>query len=136
MLVVVGIVVGHAAGAAVHVGAAQVFSADHFTRSGLHQGRAGEEDGRLLADHDRLVGHRRHIGAASGARAHHHGDLRNAQGAHVGLIEEDPPEMLAVREYFILARQVGPARIHQVDARQAVLQGDGLCAQVFFTVSG
>ncbi|MNT36968.1 hypothetical protein D3C72_1730830 [compost metagenome] len=40
--------------------------------------------------------------------------------------------MLTVREHFILTRQVGAARIHQVDARQAVLLGNGLGAQVFF----
>ncbi|MNN06427.1 hypothetical protein D3C81_1192170 [compost metagenome] len=132
VLVVVGIVVGHAAGLAVHVGATEVFGADHFTRSGLDQRGAGEKDRRLLADHDRFVGHRRHIGATGGARAHDHGDLRNAERAHVGLVEEDPPEVLAVGEHFILARQVGAAGVHQVQARQAVLQGDGLGAQVLF----
>ncbi|MNZ85824.1 hypothetical protein D3C78_1046290 [compost metagenome] len=115
-----------------HVGATEVFGADHFTRSGLDQRGAGEKDRRLLADHDRFVGHRRHIGATGGARAHDHGDLRNAERAHVGLVEEDPPEVLAVGEHFILARQVGAAGVHQVQARQAVLQGDGLGAQVFF----
>ncbi len=38
--------------------------------------------------------------------------------------------MLAVGEHFILARQVGTARVHQIDARQAVLLGDGLRTQV------
>ncbi|MCY1447080.1 hypothetical protein D9M71_636830 [compost metagenome] len=38
--------------------------------------------------------------------------------------------MLAVGEHFVLAWQVGAAGVHQIDARQAVLQGDGLCTQV------
>ncbi len=91
---------------------------------------------RLLAHHDGLVGHGRHVGTARGAGAHDHGNLRDALGAHVGLVEEDPPEVLTVRKHFVLARQVGAAGIHQVDARQAVLLGDRLGAQVLFTVSG
>ncbi|MNQ89209.1 hypothetical protein D3C85_1045090 [compost metagenome] len=130
VFVVLGVVVGHARGLAVHIGTAEVLGADHFTSGGLHQRRAGEEDGGLVAHHDGLVGHGRHIGAAGGAGAHHHGDLRDALGAHVGLVEEDPPEVLAVREHFVLARQVGAAGIHQVDAGQAILAGDGLGAQV------
>ncbi|MNE34498.1 hypothetical protein D3C80_1282230 [compost metagenome] len=113
-----------------HVGAAQLLGGDHLAGGGLHQRRAGEEDGRLVAHHDGLVGHRRHVGAAGGARAHHHGDLRDAGGAHVGLVEEDPPEVLAVGEHLVLARQVGAAGVDQVDARQAVLAGDGLRADV------
>ncbi len=130
MLVVLGVVVGHAGGLAVHIGAAQVLGAHHLTGRGLHQRRAGKEDGGLVAHHDGLVAHRRHVGAAGGAGAHHHGDLRDALGAHVGLVEEDAAEVLAVGEDFVLARQVGAARVHQVDARQAVLLGDGLGAQV------
>ena len=40
--------------------------------------------------------------------------------------------MLAVREHFILTRQVGAARIHQVNAGQPVLLGNGLCPKVLF----
>ena len=132
VFVIFGIVVGHAAGLAVHIGAAQVFSADHLAGGGFYQGRAGEEDGGLLAHHDRFVGHGRHVGAACGARAHHHGDLRDALGTHVGLVEEDAPKVLAVGEHFVLARQVGTAGVHKVHAGQAVLLGDGLGAQVLF----
>ena len=38
--------------------------------------------------------------------------------------------MLAVREHLVLVRQVRPARVDEVDARQAVLLGDRLRAQV------
>ncbi|MNY10973.1 hypothetical protein D3C86_1439780 [compost metagenome] len=132
VFIALGVMVGHTGNLAVHIGPAEILGTDHFTGRGFHQRRAGEEDGRLLADHDCFVGHRRYIGAASGAGTHDHGNLRNAHGAHVGLVEEDPPEVLAVRKHFILARQVGAARIHQIDARQAILLGDGLGAQVFF----
>ncbi|MND99129.1 hypothetical protein D3C80_915060 [compost metagenome] len=132
MFVVVGIVVSNATGLAVHIGATEVLGADHFTGGGFYQRWAGEENRRLLANHDRLIGHGWHVSAAGGARAHDHGDLRNAQGTHVGLVEEDPTEVFAIGEHFILTRQVGAARVHQVQARQAVLQGDGLGAQVLF----
>ena len=113
-----------------HVGAAKFLGADHLAGSGLHQRRPGEEDGGLFAHHHGFVGHRRHVGPAGGAGAHDHGDLRDAAGTHVGLVEEDPAEVLAVGEDLVLARQVGAARVHQVDAWQAVLQGDGLGPQV------
>src|SRR3990167_5363800 len=131
VLVVFGVMVGHTGGFAVHIGTAEVFGTDHFTGGGTHQRRAGEEDGGLVTDHDGFVAHGRHIGATGGAGTHHHGDLRDAHGAHVGLVEEDPAEVLTVREHFILTRQVGAAGVHQVDARQAVFLGDGLRTQVF-----
>src|SRR3989344_2364976 len=124
--------VGHAAGFTVHIGAAEVFGADHFTGGGFYQWWAGEEDGGLVAHHDGFIRHGRHIGATSGAGAHDHGDLRDAHGRHIGLVEEDSPKVLAVREYLILARQVGAAGVDQVDARQAILLSNGLRAQVFF----
>ena len=130
VLVVLGVMVGHARGAAVHIRAAQRLGTDHLTRRRLHQWRPGQKDGRLFAHHDGLVGHRRHIGATGGARAHHHSNLRNARRAHIGLIEEDPPEVLTVREHLVLAWQVGAARIDQIDAGQTVLAGDSLRPQV------
>ena len=51
---------------------------DHLAGRRLHQRRAGEEDRALVADDHALVGHRRHIGAAGGAAAHHAGDLGDA----------------------------------------------------------
>ncbi|MNP29069.1 hypothetical protein D3C76_1220770 [compost metagenome] len=52
-------------------------------------------------------------------------------GTHVGLIEKDSAEVLTIREYFILSRQVGPPRVHQVYTWQSVLLSNGLSAQVF-----
>ena len=58
------------------VAAAEILGRDHLARRRLHQRRAAEEDRALVADDHALVGHRRHIGAARGAAAHHAGDLR------------------------------------------------------------
>ena len=71
-----------------------------------------------------------HVGAAGGARAHHAGDLRDAPGREVGLVEEDPAEVLPVGEHVVLHRQERAAGVDEVDARQPVLGGDCLRAQV------
>ena len=114
----------------VHVAAAELLGADDLADRRLHQRRAAEEDRALVLDDDGLVAHRRHVGAARGARAHHHRDLGDALGAHVGLVEEDAAEVLAVGEDLVLARQEGAAGIDQIDAGQAVLQRDLLRAQM------
>ncbi len=113
-----------------HVAAAEVLGGDHLTGRRLHQRRAAEEDRALVAHDHRLVAHRRDVGTAGGARAHHAGDLRDAARRQVGLVEEDPTEVLAVGEDLVLHRQEGAARVDEVDARQPVLQGHGLRAQV------
>ena len=123
-------VVGDAGNPRVHVGAAQLLGADDLAGGGLDQRRPGEEDRALLAHDDRLVRHRRHVGAARRARAHHDRDLRDAFGRHRRLVVENAAEMIAVRENVGLVRQVGAARIDQVDARQPVVARDLLCAQV------
>ena len=130
MVVVLGEVVGDAGDARVHVGAAQLLGADLLAGRGLDQGRPAQEDRALLLDDDRLVGHRRHVGAARGARAHDHRDLRDAGGRHGRLVVEDPPEVVAIGEHLVLVGQIGAARIDQIDARQPVLPGDVLGAQV------
>ncbi len=71
---------------------------------------------------------RRDIGPARGAAAHDAGDLRDAERRHVGLVEEDPPEVLAVGEDFGLIGQVRPAAVDQIDAGQAVFLRDFLRA--------
>ncbi len=122
--------VGHAGDARVHLGAAELFGGHDFAGRRLHQRRPGEKDGALAFDDDRLVGHGRNVGAAGGARAHHAGDLRNPRRGHVGDVEEDAAEVLAVGEDVVLLRQVAAARIDEIDAGQAVLRGDLLRAQM------
>ena len=113
-----------------HVAATEVLGGDDLAGRGLHQRRAAEEDRALVADDHRLVRHRRDVGAAGGARAHHRGDLRDPPGGQVGLVEEDPAEVLAVGEHLVLHRQEGAAGVDEVDARQPVVGGDRLRAQV------
>ena len=130
MVVVVGEVVGHAREARVHVGAAEVLGADLFACGGLHERRTAEKDRAGALDDDRLVRHRRHVGAAGGARAHDDRDLRDALGRHARLVEEDAAEVLAIGEHLRLQRQEGAARVHEVHAGQTVLERHLLRAQV------
>ena len=51
-------------------------------------------------------------------------------GAELGLVVEDPAEVLAVGKHLVLARQERAAGVDEVDAGQPVLPGDLLCAQV------
>ena len=128
--VVVGEVIDDARLARVHVAAAERLGVDALAGRGLHQRRAAEEDRALLAHDDRLVAHRRHVGAARRARAHHDRELRDAARRHLRLVVEDAAEVLAVGEHVVLPRQERAARVDQVDARQAVLERDVLRAQV------
>ena len=130
MGVVLRQVVCHAGQASVHVAPAEVFGADHLAGGGLHQRRAAEEDGALITHDHRLVGHRRDISAAGSTRAHDDGNLRDALGGQVGLVVEDAAEVVAVGKHLVLLRQKGTAGVDQVDARQVVLLGDLLGAQV------
>ena len=113
------------------VAAAEFLGRDHLTGRGLHQRRPAEEDRALVAHDDGLVAHRGDVSATRGARSEHRGDLRDALGAEVGLVEEDPAEVLAVGEHLVLARQEGAAGVDEIDAWQPVLRRDLLCAKVF-----
>ena len=130
LLLVVRVVVGDAARARVDVGPAEVLRAHLLAGRGLHERRAAEEDRPATLHDDRLVAHRRHVGAAGRARAEHHADLRDPGGAHAGLVVEDPAEVVAVGEHLGLQREEGAARVHEVDAGQRVLEGDLLRPQV------
>ena len=118
--VVLGQMVGHARDPGVHVAAAQILGRDHLAGRGLHQRRPAQEDRPLLLDDDRLVRHRRHVGATRRAGAHDHRDLRDALGRHGGLVVEDAAEIVPVGKDLVLVRQVGAAGIDQIDAGQPV----------------
>ena len=122
--------VGDAGAARVDVGAAELLGGHLLAGGRLHERRAADEDRAGAADDDRLVRHRRHVGAAGGARAHHDGDLRDALRGHAGLVVEDPAEVVAVGEDLVLERQERAARVDEVDARQVVLLGDLLRAEM------
>ena len=118
------------------VGAAQLLGAHLLARRGLHERRAAEEDRAGAPDDHRLVAHRRHVGPPGRARAHDGRDLRDALRRHPRLVEEDAAEVVAVGEDLVLEREEGAAGVDQVDARQAVLLGDLLRAQVLLHGQG
>jgi hypothetical protein len=128
--VVGGEVVDDAGGAGVQLAAAELLGGDVLPGRGFDQRRAAEEDRPLFAHDHGLVAHRRHIGAAGRAGAEHRGDLRDPLGRHVGLVEEDAAEVLAVGEDLILHGKEGAAGVDQVDAGQPVLQRHLLRPQV------
>ena len=123
-------VIRHTARLAVHGRAAELLRGDHLAGGRAHQRRAAEKHSAIVGHNHTLVGHCGHVRAAGRARTHHDGDLRNAARRHVGLIEKDAAKVVAVGKHVGLIRQVGAARVDEVDARQAVLRGDLLRAQV------
>ena len=130
VLVAGRVVVGDARSPRVHVGAAELLGRDVLAGRRLHERRSADEDRAGAADDHGLVAHRRHVGAACRARAHHDRDLRDPGGGHPRLVEEDPAEVVPVGEDLRLEREERAARVDQVEARQAVLLGDLLRAQV------
>ena len=124
------VVVGDPGFARVQIRTAEILGRNHFAGRRLHQRRPAEENRALPAHDDALVAHRRDVGAARGARPHHHRDLGDARGGHVGLVVEDAAEVLAVGEDLVLVREVRPARIDEVHARQPVLSRDLLRAKL------
>ena len=113
-----------------HVTATEFLGGDLLARGRLHQGRSTQEDRALLLDDHHLVAHRRHVGAPGGARTHDRGDLRNAARAHLGLVVEDAPEVVAVGKDLGLHGQERAAAVDEVDAGQVVLHRDLLRPQM------
>ena len=112
------------------VGAAELLRGDVLSRRGLHEGRPADEDRARAADDHRLVRHRGDVRAAGRARAHDDGDLRDPERRQSRLVEEDPTEVVPVREHLGLEREEGAARVDEVDAGEPVLARDLLRAQV------
>ena len=111
---------------------AKGFSVHILSGRFFNQRRSRQKNCALPGDNNRLVGHGRHIGPASGTRAHHNRYLRNARCAHPGLIIKNTAKMIPVWKHLVLIRQVGPARIHQIQTGQVILLGYLLGAQMFF----
>jgi hypothetical protein len=132
MFVILRNMIDHTRFAPVQIAATQILGADFLARRGLHKRRSGEENRPLIADNHALVRHRGHIGPARRTAAHDTRDLRDALRAHVGLIEENPPEMITVREDLILMRQVRAAAVDQVNTRKPVGLGNLLRAEMLF----
>ena len=130
VLVVEREVVGDAGDRGVDVASAEVLGAHLLAGRGLHERRAAEEDRAGALDDDRLVAHRRDIGSAGRGAAHHERDLGDPGRRHPGLVVEDPAEVVAVGEDVGLERQERAAAVDEIDARQAVLEGDLLGAEM------
>ena len=111
------------------VGASEVLGRHFLAGGGFDERRPAQED-RAPLDDDGFIRHRRHIGAARGARSQDGGHLRDPFRRHACLVEEDAAEVIAIGEDLRLERQERPARIDEVDAGQAVLQRDVLRADV------
>ena len=78
--------------AGVDVAAAELLRGHLLAGRRLHQRRAAEEDRALVADDHGLVAHRRHVGAAGGAGAHHRGDLRDPRADIVAWLQKMRPK--------------------------------------------
>ena len=130
--IVVGIVVGYAGFTTMYVSTTKSFSTDLLAGGGFHQRRTGQKNGALTSYNNALIGHGRHIGTTGSTRTHYRSNLGNAPGGHISLIKENTAKVLPVWKHLVLPGQIGAAGIHQVDARQVVLFGNGLGAQVFF----
>src|ERR1700722_18921334 len=102
MGVVFGVVIGNAGCPAMHIGSAALLGGYDCAGRGLPQWRSAEKYRPLISYNDRLVGHRRHVGAASRAGAHDDSDLGDALRRHLGLIVEDSPEMIPAGEHLVL----------------------------------
>jgi len=113
-------------------GAAQGFRVDLFADSRPDEVGPGKENGAVAFDHQSLVAHYREIGAACDAGAHYNRDLGNTHGAHAGVVAKDAPEMLLIREDFVLHGQENAGAVDEIDYRQMVLHCDLLEPQVFF----
>ena len=75
--------------------AAQLFGGSFLPDRRLHQRGAGEKQAAALG-HQNVVAHHRQIRAARDAHPHDGGDLRNAHGAHHGVVAEDAAEIVGI----------------------------------------
>ncbi len=116
-----GELVGEAGDPGVHRGAAELLVGRFLAGRHLDQGRAPEEDLGALLDHHDVVAHARHVCAPCGRVAE---DERN--GGERG---RRPPGEVAEGpstgdEQLCLRREVGAARLDQVDRGKTVLERD------------
>ena len=114
-----------------HLGPAQLLGCDLLACRRFHERRAAEEDRRGSAHDHGFVAHRRYVGAAGRAGAHHRRDLRDPRRGHRRLVEEDPSEVIPVGEHFSLHGEVCAAGVDEVDTGKPVLQRHLLCPQMF-----
>ena len=107
LLASLGEMIGHSRGCRVDVGSAEILRRHLFAGGGLDQRGAGEENGAVALDDDRLIGHGRHIGATGRAGAEDGRHLRDAVRRHPSLISEDASKVVDVRKHLALHGQEG-----------------------------
>ena len=116
-----GQVVGQAGHPGVHGRPAQLLVGRLLAGGHLDQRRAAQEDLGALLDHDDVVAHARDVGPAGRGVAEHQGHGGHGRRRAPGEVPEGPAPG---DEQLGLGGEVGPARLHQVDDRQPVLEGD------------
>ena len=132
MAIVRRIVVGDSRGSAMDFRSSEILGADHLANGSLDKRRSGQKDSALTPDDDTFIRHGRHVCAASGAGAHDSGNLGNILAGHVGLVIEDPAEVITIREDLFLTGEKHPAGIDQINAGKIARFGNFLGAQMFF----
>src|SRR5688572_33033317 len=96
VFVVLGEVVGDARAAGMDPGAAELFRGYLLSGCSLDQRRAAEEDRTRPLDYYYLVAHRGNVGPSGRTTPHYRGDLGYTLRAHLCLVVEDAPEVLAI----------------------------------------
>ena len=120
-------VVGQPRDPGVHRRPAELLVVGLLAGGHLDQRRPAEEHLGRLVDHDGVVAHARDVGAACGGVPEDQGDGGDAHGRELRQVVED----LAGRDEQVgLGRQVGAARLDQVDHGQPVEPGDLECPEV------
>jgi len=129
-------VVGDPGRSGVQFAATQLLGGDDLARGRFHQRRAAQEDRALVAHDHGLVAHRRHVGAARGARPEHGRHLGDAGRRQAGLVVEDAAEVVSVGEDLVLLGEERAAGVDQVDAGEAVVERDLLRPEVLLDGDG
>ena len=123
--------IDRAADLRVHFRAAKLLGGRSSGRWPPAPGRSGEKKPAAFGHQD-VVAHHGQIGAARDAHAHDRRDLRNAHGAHDGVVAKYAAEIVGIGENIFLQGQKNAGGIHQVNRGNAIFDGDILRANYFF----
>ena len=107
--------------AGVHLRAAHLFQRHLLTDHHLRHPRRAKVHRGVAVAHDYDVAEGGNVGAACGAGAEQHADLRHDAG-ELNLVEEDPPGAAAAGEHLDLVGDSRPGGVDEVDDRNPPLQ--------------
>ena len=127
--------IDRAADLGVHFCAAEFFGGSFLADGGLDEGGTGEEEAGAFG-HEDVIAHDREIRAAGDAHAHDGGDLRDAHGAHDGVVAEDAAEIVSVGEDVFLEGEEHAGGVDEINGGDAIFDGDVLGANHFFRGHG